>query len=63
MRFVDEIAKATTARNHSLTILIPQFVPRHGWQNALHNQNSNKLRAALASRDVTVSTYYFHLKE
>ena len=63
MRFVDEIAKGTKERNYSLTILIPQFVPRHGWQNALHNQNSLKLRTALASRDITVSTYYFHLKE
>ena len=63
LRFVDEIAKGAKERNHSLTILIPQFVPRHGWQNALHNQNSLRLRTALASRDVTVSTYYFHLKE
>ena len=63
LRFVDEIAKGAKERNNSLTILIPQFVPRHGWQNALHNQNSLRLRTALASRDVTVSTYYFHLKE
>lgn len=63
MRFVDEIAKGSKERNHSLTILIPQFVPHHSWQNALHNQNSLKLRTALASRDITVSTYYFHLKE
>lgn len=63
LRFVDEIAKGSKDRNHSLTILIPQFVPKRGWQNALHNQNSFRLRSALASRDVTVSTYYFHLTE
>lgn len=63
LRFVDEIAKGAKERNHSLTILIPQFVPRRGWQQALHNQNSLRLRTALASRDVTISTYYFHLKE
>lgn len=63
VRFVDEIAKGAKDRNHSLTILIPQFVPRYPWQNALHNQNSLRLRTALASRDITISTYYFHLKQ
>jgi amino acid transporter len=63
LRFVDEIAKGAKERNHSLTILIPQFVPRHSWQQTLHNQNSLRLRTALASRDVTISTYYFHLRE
>ncbi|GAK30580.1 amino acid transporter [Weissella oryzae SG25] len=62
-RFVDEIAKGAQERNHSLTILIPQFVPRKSWQHALHNQNSLRLRAALSRRNVTVSTYYFHLEE
>ncbi len=63
VRFVDEIAKGAKDRNHSLTILIPQFVPRYPWQNTLHNQNSLRLRTALASRDITISTYYFHLKQ
>jgi amino acid transporter len=63
LRFVDEIAKGAKERNHSLTILIPQFVPKHPWQQTLHNQNSLRLRTALASRDVTISTYYFHLSE
>ncbi|MDR3189670.1 MAG: APC family permease [Lactobacillaceae bacterium] len=63
LRFVDEISKGAKERNHSLTILIPQFVPRYPWQQALHNQNSLRLRTALASRDVTVATYYFHLKQ
>lgn len=62
VRFVDEISKSAKERNHSVTILIPSFVPRHGWQNALHNQNSLRLHTALASRDVTVSIYYYHLK-
>ena len=62
VRFVDEISKNAKERNHSVTILIPSFVPRHGWQNALHNQNSMRLHNALASRDVAVSIYYYHLK-
>jgi len=63
LRFVDEIAKGAKDRNRSLTVLIPQFIPHSSWQNALHNQNSLRLRSALATRDVTVATYYFHLSE
>ncbi|MBM7616498.1 amino acid transporter [Weissella uvarum] len=63
VRFVDEINKGADSRNHTLTILIPRFVPRHSWQNALHNQNSVRLHNALANRNVIVSMYYYHLKE
>lgn len=63
LRFVDEISKGAKERNRSLTVLIPQFIPHSSWQNALHNQNSLRLRTALAKRDVTISTYYFHLSE
>lgn len=63
VRFVDEISKGAEQRNHSLTILIPRFVPKHSWQNALHNQNSVRLHNALANRNVIVSMYYYHLKK
>ncbi|KRN32524.1 APC family permease [Weissella halotolerans] len=63
LRFVDEISKSAKERNHSLTVLIPRFIPRYGWQNALHNQNSLRLHNALARRDLIVSIYYYHLKE
>lgn len=63
LRFVDEISRGSKERNRSLTVLIPQFIPHASWQNALHNQNSLRLKAALATRDVTVATYYFHLAE
>ncbi len=61
IKFVDEISKSAKDRNHSLTILIPQFIPKKSWQNALHNQSSLRLRTALSSRDVTVATYYHNL--
>lgn len=63
-RFVDVIAKKAKERNHSTTIIIPQFTPKKGWQNILHNQTSLRLRTVLNTRDdVTISTYYYHLKE
>ncbi|KRM13608.1 APC family permease [Paucilactobacillus suebicus] len=64
LRFVDVIAKRATARNYSTTVLVPQFVPKHPWQMALHNQTSLRLRTLLNSREnIIVSTYNYHLKE
>lgn len=64
LRFVDVIAKRAAARNYSTTVLVPQFVPKHPWQMALHNQTSLRLRGLLNSREnVIVSTYSYHLKE
>lgn len=64
LRFVDVIAKRATARNYSTTVLVPQFVPRHSWQIALHNQSALRLRTLLNSREnIIVSTYNYHLKE
>lgn len=64
LRFVDVIAKKAKERNHSTTIIVPQFTPKKGWQNILHNQTSFRLRTVLNTRDdVTISTYYYHLKE
>lgn len=64
LRFVDVIAKRAAARNYSTTVLVPQFVPRHPWQRALHNQTSLRLRTVLNSHEnIIVSTYNYHLKE
>ncbi|QSB52127.1 APC family permease [Leuconostoc falkenbergense] len=64
LSFVDAVAKQAKKRNHSVTVLVPQFVPKKPWQNVLHNQNSLRLRTAFASReDISVSTHYYHLTE
>ncbi len=64
LSFVDAVAKQAKKRNHSVTVLVPQFVPKKPWQNVLHNQNALRLRTAFASReDISVSTYYYHLTE
>ncbi|MGQ4574753.1 APC family permease [Leuconostoc pseudomesenteroides] len=64
LSFVDAVAKQAKKRNHSVTVLVPQFVPKKPWQNILHNQNSLRLRTAFASREyISVSTYYYHLTE
>jgi hypothetical protein len=38
---------AIRARNEVLTIVVPQFVPSHWYENLLHNQTASLLRLAL----------------
>ena len=64
VRFVDIIAKRGADRNYSVTVLVPQFIPRKPWQRILHNQTSLRLRTILNSREnVIVSSYNYHLNK
>lgn len=38
---------AHTQPNERLTVVVPQFVPKHWWENLLHNQTALTLRFAL----------------
>jgi len=42
--------------NETLTIIVPQFVPKHWWANALHAQTALALRMALLFRRGIVIT-------
>ena len=33
--------------NETITIVVPQFVPKHWWENLLHNQTASLIKAAL----------------
>jgi len=47
-----------------LTIVVPQFVPAHWWQNALHMNTALILRGRLLSqRDVVVMEVPYLLEE
>ncbi|HIW88785.1 MAG TPA: APC family permease [Candidatus Ligilactobacillus excrementipullorum] len=64
LRFCDVIAKNSAERNDSVTVIVPQFVPRKPWQNILHNQTAFRLRNSLNTREnIIVSTYNYHLKK
>ncbi|GBG95751.1 amino acid permease [Ligilactobacillus salitolerans] len=64
VRFCDVIAKNSSERNDSVTVLVPQFVPRKPWQNILHNQTALRLRNSLNTREnIIVATYNYHLKK
>jgi hypothetical protein len=40
----------------TLTVVLPEFVPDHWWEHALHNQTALRLKAVLLYRPGTVVT-------
>lgn len=49
---IDYINKLLSVQqpNELLTIVVPQFIPSHPWENLLHNQTALLLRSALVSK-------------
>jgi hypothetical protein len=63
MKFIDTVEWKTAETDH-ITVLIPQFIPRHWWQNILHNQSSLLLRAYLFNKkDIVIATVPYHLQK
>jgi amino acid transporter len=53
----------TQAPHGVITIVIPEFVPRHWWQHALHNQTALLVKGAMLFRQgIVVVDVPFHLK-
>ena len=64
VRYVDLVSKSAEKKNYTVSVIVPQFVPKHSWQNILHNQMSVRMRYYLSWRDnVVVSSYSYHLKK
>lgn len=62
-KFIDTVEWKTADTDH-VTIMIPQFITKHWWQNLLHNQTSLLLRAYLfATQEVKIVTVPYHLKK
>jgi amino acid transporter len=48
--------------DHSVTVIIPEFVVEHWWENSLHNQNARRLKRALLGVPwVVVISIPFHI--
>lgn len=63
MKFIYTVEWKTSETDH-ITVLIPQFIPRHWWQNILHNQSSLLLRAYLFNKkDIVIATVPYHLQK
>ncbi|PLR85618.1 amino acid permease [Bacillus canaveralius] len=63
-KFVDTVEHKAREANYQVTVIIPQFIPKKGWHNILHNQSSLLIRAFLLyRRNVVVTTVPYHLKK
>ena len=59
-----EVATQAEKDNATLTVMIPQFVPKKSWQTILHNQMSLRLKYYLNWREnIVISSYSYHLKD
>ena len=63
-KFVDTVEHKASESNYQVTVIIPQFIPKKGWHNILHNQSSILIRAFLLyRRNVIITTVPYHLKK
>lgn len=63
-KFVDTVENKAREGNYQVTVIIPQFIPKKGWHNILHNQSSLLIRSFLLyRRNVVVTTVPYHLKK
>jgi amino acid transporter len=63
-KFIDLVQRKARELSYQVTVVIPQFIPRKGWHNILHNQSSLLIRAHLLHRkDVIITIVPYHLKE
>jgi len=61
MRYLDAVQ--IERRNHTVTVVIPEFVPAKPWQALLHGQSGLRLKLALLSRhDVIVTNVRYYLQ-
>ncbi len=59
---VDYVRSLKPGPRHTVTVIIPEFVVEHWWDNFLHNQNALRLKAALLGVPwVVVISIPFHI--
>jgi amino acid transporter len=62
LRYLQNIID-TRQPSETITVVVPQFIPAQGWQNALHMHAADVLRSELLSRSgVVVTDVPYHLK-
>ncbi len=61
LSYIDEIDKQRP--DDTITVVLPEFVARHWWEQILHNQSAFRIKAALLFRPGTVVTSVpYHLQ-
>jgi nucleotide-binding universal stress UspA family protein len=60
LAYIDALKE--THPNDTLTVVLPEFVPSHWWENLLHNQTALRLKAALLFHPgIVVSNVPYHM--
>ncbi len=61
LHYIDEIDKQRP--DDTITVILPEFIARHWWEQLLHNQTALRIKAALLFRPSTVVTSVpYHLE-
>ncbi|SEU20386.1 APC family permease [Paenibacillus sp. NFR01] len=64
IKFIDTVQRKAGESNYQVTVIVPQFIPKKGWHNILHNQSSLLIRTHLLyRRNVIITTVPYHLKK
>lgn len=64
IKFIDTVQRKAAESNYHVTVIVPQFIPKKGWHNILHNQSSLLIRTHLLyRRNVIITTVPYHLKK
>jgi amino acid transporter len=64
VRSVLRYVKSIESEDATVTVLIPEIMPRRRWHEILHNQRGRLLEAVLKARtDVVIATLPFHIHE
>ena len=59
-----EIRKHTAAGDMIVTVVLPEFVPEHRWQQRVHNQTAFAFkRVLLFEPNVVVTSVPFHVRD
>ncbi len=63
LQYVERVASQRQP-NETITIVVPQFVPKHRWQNILHTQTALWLRLALMfRRNIVITNVPYHVED
>ncbi len=63
-KFINRVEYVASEKNYQVTVVIPQFIPKKGWHNILHNHSGTLIRSFLLfKKNVVVTTVPFHLRK
>ncbi len=63
-KFIDTVEHKASESNYQVTVVIPQFIPKKGWHNILHNQSGLLIHSSLLlQKNVVIATVPYHFKK